>query len=477
MKKMRRSGVLLFASIAYSNLIPVASANSVVVDWDNAALASIRTTHPGPPIVARMLAIAHTCMYDAWAAYDGIAVGTRLGAALRRPAGERTGVHKRKAVSFAARDCLVDLFPSEAAYLDGVLADLGYNPANTSTNPKTPAGIGHLAAKAVISFRHHDGSNQLGDLYPGAYSDYTGYVPANTPDKINDPNRWQPLRVSNGQGGFVEQQFIAPQWEKVVPFALTSASEFDDQVSPPAQYPSGRYRKEVNQVISYSANLTDKQKVIAEYWADGPNSELPPGHWDLFAQFVSATYQYNIDQDVEMFFALNNAIFDASIVSWHLKRKDDYVRPVTAIHFLKAGKNIRAWAGPGKGTQVIRGEDWTPYQAPTVVTPPFPEYVSGHSIFSRTGAEILTMFTGSESFGNSVTIPAGSSRVEPGLVPARPVTLSWPTFKDAADEAGLSRRYGGIHFEDGDLRGRELAPEVAAQAWARAQAYFDGTAQ
>src|SRR5262249_40584130 len=112
----------------------------------------------------------------------------------------------------------------------------------------------------------------------------------------------------------------------------------------------------------------------------------------------------------------------------------------------------------------------------TVVTPPFPEFVSGHSTFSAAGAEILKQFTGSDRFDASVTVPVGSSRVEPGRVPATDVTLSWPTFSQAADEAGISRRYGGIHFEDGDLTGRALGRLVGAQVWEKALTYFNGTA-
>ncbi|MDQ6759359.1 MAG: hypothetical protein M3Z32_05755 [Acidobacteriota bacterium] len=103
--------------------------------------------------------------------------------------------------------------------------------------------------------------------------------------------------------------------------------------------------------------------------------------------------------------------------------------------------------------KIMNGNDWQPYQAKTVVTPPFPQYYSGH-IFSAARAEVLKLVTGSDAFGGSVKILAGSSRVEPGLVPASDVTLSWNTFSDAADEAGISRRYGGIHFVQGDLDAR-----------------------
>src|SRR3989440_9192873 len=153
--------------------------------------------------------------------------------------------------------------------------------------------------------------------------------------------------------------------------------------------------------------------------------------------------RHTLDQDVKLFFALGNAVFDAGIVAWDCKRAYDYVRPVTAVHFLFAGKKVRAWAGPYRGTRVIDGGDWAPYQPVTFVTPPFPEFISGHSAFSAAGAEVLKAFTGSDTFGASATVQAGSSKVEPGAVPATDVTLSWATFSDAADQAGVLRRYGG----------------------------------
>jgi len=137
---------------------------------------------------------------------------------------------------------------------------------------------------------------------------------------------------------------------------------------------------------------------------------------------------------------------------------------------------VVAWAGPHRGTRLISGEDWFPYQPTTFPTPPFPEYSSGHSTFSAAGAEILRLFTNSDRFGSSVTLPAGSSRTEPGTTPARDLTLSWATFSQAADQAGISRRFGGIHFEQGDLDGRSAGRMVARMAWDKAQSYFDGAA-
>jgi hypothetical protein len=228
-------------------------------------------------------------------------------------------------------------------------------------------------------------------------------------------------------------------------------------------------------VLRLSAGLTDRQKAIAEYWSDGPATELPPGHWCLLAHFVSRRDRHDLDADVKLYFALTNALFDAAIAAWDAKRAFDYVRPVTAIRYLFRGRRVRAWGGPYQGPRDIDGGEWHPYQPATFVTPPFAEFVSGHSTFSAAAAEVLKRFTGSDAFGASATIAAGSSRIEPGRTPAAEVVLAWDTFSAAADEAGLSRRFGGIHFEDGDLAGRALGRAVASAAWARASAHIDGT--
>jgi len=220
-----------------------------------------------------------------------------------------------------------------------------------------------------------------------------------------------------------------------------------------------------------NARLGDREKVVAGYWADGPRTETPPGRWCLFAQFVSLRDGHTADQDVKLFFALTNGLLDASVAVWEAKRYYDSPRPVTAIRFLFGGRPVRAWAGPFQGTQLVSGDVWQSY----IATPPFAECVSGHSAFSAASAEILRSFTGSDRFGAQVMIEAGSSAIEPGVVPAGSVTLAWRTFSEAADEAGLSRRYGGIHFEDGDLAGRLMGRQIGVLVWKTALSYFNGT--
>lgn len=459
---------------------------TIVVQWNNAALQGVRDSKLGPPMVARALAIVHTCIFDAWSAYDMKAVGTQLGGSLRRPKWEQTEVNKSKAISFAAYRASVDLFPTDkTTVFDPLMAALGYDRTDQSTDLSTPSGIGNVACNAVLTFRHNDGSNQLGNLTASGvpYADYTHYVPVNPPSTVpvnpatvNDVNRWQPLQYIDGSGKFVTQSFVGAQWTQVIPFSMRSADEFRSFIAMfgPARFGSAEFLEQAQELITLSANLTDRQKMIAEYWANGPHTELPPGHWDLFAQFISNRDEHNIDQDVKLFFALTNAIFDAGAAAWDTKRFSDSVRPATAIPFLFQGQQIKAWGGPYEGTIIEDGSEWIPYQLSTFPTPPFPEYISGHSAFSAAGAEVLRRFTHSDYFGASVTFPAGSSTIEPGAMPARDVTLFWETFTDAANEAGMSRRYGGIHFQLGDLVGRATGRLVAMQAWEKAESYING---
>ena len=454
---------------------------NAAIQWDNAVLQAIRNVGMGPTAASRAIAITHTCMYDAWATYDAVAVPTRPNG-IGRQAGKYTDA--TMAVSYAAYRALLDLFPSQASLFTTQMNAMGFDPSNTSTDTTTQVGVGNVAAQAVIAFRHTDGSNQLGNDPNGTpgvpYSDTSGYVPVNTPDQIIDPTRWQPLRVPNGNGGFVVQKYLTPHWGTVTPFALTSGSQFRP-AGPVRDATSSAYKSQADQILQYSANLNDQTKTIADYWANGPHTETPPGHWDVFAQFyiaqfLSLKYHHSLNNDVKMFFALSNALFDAGIACWDSKRAYDYVRPITAVHYLYTGKPVTAWAGYGKGTQTFDGGLWMPFQEPTIVTPPFPEYVSGHSTFSAAGAYILQQVTGFDLFVDSYLAEPGSSHIEPGITPMLAVVLYWPTLSSAADQAGLSRRYGGIHFQQGDLDARALGQQVAANGWSKAQSYFNGTA-
>jgi hypothetical protein len=499
--------------------IPPCDGDNVILRWDEELLSLIRAYPPqtGPTITARALGVLHTATYDAWAAYDPTAKVTQSAGPAQQTS-SNTLANKNVAISYAAYRVLIDLFPSPPfAPKGGYKAPdiflrevLGY-PANqpiddTVADPNataaTPAAVGNLAAKAVLAFRHTDGSNQL-----GGYADTTGYNPVNQWNKVNDRWRWQPLCVLTPAGVaaglppvrdptlscpdtspptyYALQKALTPQWGTVTPFSL-AASKY--RVTGPPKNADGTCcsTNDIVTAVNDTSNLSDSLKARAEYWADGPGSVFPPGHTAVFAQALSRKKGNSLDTDAKLFFLVGNAMMDAGIAAWYQKflgtwlgtsNKYDFVRPVTAIreYYKALGETTipNSWKGPNQGFGDVPVDQWLPYQALNVVTPGFPEYVSGHSTFTAAGATMLAQFNGSDTFGGSVTIKAHSSSYESNT-PATDVTLTWPTFSDASNDAGMSRRWGGIHFYTGDTHGRALGRQVAQNVWGTGQNYIKG---
>jgi hypothetical protein len=417
-------------------------------------------------------------------------------------------------------------------------------------------------------------------------------------------NRWQPLSLDKTvtQNGIPlpdkTQTFIGSQWGEVRPFAMSKAAPEDlyhDPGPPPQLGGAGdaELKAQVLQLIEMASFLTpddptlldispaslgnnplasnsgegyavnpatgqpyapqmtlrgDFGRVLAEYWADGPTSETPPGHWNLFANAVADAPGFErrfmdagpeldpLQWDVKIYFALNGAVHDAAIAGWGAKRKYDSARPITLIRGMaKYGQSsdptlpayhplglplkpglveiitpqsaalgqrhadlvrpgtsgnigdiaIFVWpGGPAdpktqiSGVKWVLGKAWVPYQRATFVTPAFPGYFSGHSVFSRSAAEVLAAMTGSEYFPGGLqeyVIPADKSLIhERG--PAQTVRLQWASYFDASDQAGQSRLWGGIHIEADDFTGRRIGHQIGLDAFAKAKAYFEGVA-
>ncbi len=442
-------------AVAYNDLSD-GTAN-VAVQWNDACVTAIKNTSTPPTVASRALAMVHTAMYDAWAAYDATAAGTLLDSPRKQGAGKGSDLNKSWAVSMAAYRTLLDLFPSQASAFTTLMVSNGYDPGVKTTDQSTPAGVGNAAAAAVLNFRHSDGSNQLGELGGAAYSDYTGYQNVNFPETLNDPNRWQPVRAADG----TVQKFLSPHWGKVTPFSLKSADQF--RPGPQAQAGTWLYQQRMRDAIRWQAEIDDRGKMLAEYWDDGANSETPPGHWNRLAEEISLRDLHSLDDDVKMYFVLNNALLDVSIAVWDTKRTYDAIRPMSAIRYYYAGQTIQGFGGAGVGITAIDGANWRSW----ITTAPHPEYPSGHSAFSSACAEVLKRFTGSDAFIKKVMFTAGSSKVDPGASPAAEVTMQWQTFSEVADDAGVSRRVGGIHNEEADFRSRTIGRQVAGTVWER----------
>jgi hypothetical protein len=537
---------------------------SVARRWDEALLDAIRRAVPAPTVHARNLFHTSAAMWDAWATYDPNAAGYFFKE--KHTASDVTAA-RNEAISYAAYRVLTSRYinavgaDASLSEFDDVMDSLCYPLDQTTTDGDAPAAIGNRIATTVIAYGLADGSNEA-----DGYTD-PDYAPVNPPlvvaqsgTSMPDPNRWQPLQLEHmiSQNGIPVvngvQQFVGPHWGGVKGFALpdggrdrlpldpgppprlgdaTSDQAFKDQAvevlrdSAALDYTSGTtidispgalgnntlgtndghgrpFNPSTGQPYPPDlANQGDFTRSLAEFWADGPNSETPPGHWNVLANTASdqlgthlqvggagATVD-RLQWDVKLYLALNGAVHDAAIAAWGAKGYYDSVRPISMIRYLGQqgrlplepnlvtldanGQNmVRAWRPGGVAWQPAA--DWVPYQAPTFVTPSFASYFSGHSTFSRAAAEVLAGFTGSEYFPGGLgefVVAAGSLKFEAG--PTDDVALQWATYYDAADQAGVSRLYGGIHIRADDFTGREAGAECGTAAWSLAQRYFAGS--
>src|SRR5213082_898492 len=393
---------LFLACIAAINLgssIGTPANGDVVTDWNNATLDAIRTGRTPPPIASRSLAILHVSIYDA---VNGIA---RTNEPYLVQSSAPSSASREAAASAAAHQALVNLFPAAASSFDALHAAIL---AAIPNGPQKTAGIvwGEFVANQILAARANDGWNAT--------------VP---PPGGSGPGVWVPTPPA-----FLP--YLLPQWGFVLPFAMSSSSQF--RPPGPPSLDSQQYAADYNEVKELGAAVdstrTEEQTQIALFWADGAGTETPPGHWNSIAQLISDMQGNTLEQNARLFALLNIAMADAAICAWDAKYTFDFWRPVTAIAFAEPELN------------------WMSF----IVTPPFPDYVSGHSTFSAAAATVLPLFYGTED----LPFTTGSDFL-PG------VYRSFPTCLDAAEEAAVSRIYGGIHFRSASEDGLHAGISIA----------------
>src|SRR4029077_9861931 len=271
-------------------LISTVAQADVVTDWNNAALDAICAGHTSPPIASRSLAILHVSIYDA---VNGIA---RTHKPYLVQSAVPASASREAAASAAAHDALVNLFPANASSFDTLHAAIL---AAIPDGPHKTAGIvwGEFVASQILAARANDGSNAIVQP-PGG----------------SGPGVWIPTPPA-----FLP--YLLPQWGFVVPFGMSSSSQF--RPPGPPSLDSQRYAADYEEVKQLGAAVgstrTADQTEIALFWADGAGTETPPGHWNSIAQIIGASQGTTMEENARLFALLNIAMADAAICSWDAK--------------------------------------------------------------------------------------------------------------------------------------------------------------
>jgi PAP2 superfamily/Bacterial Ig-like domain len=388
--------------------VDTAGAIDPVLLWNQTVRQAIRTDASNPTSASRDMAMVQAAIFDV---VNAIENRTGYYVTLAAPA----GVSIEASIAGAAHQVLSYLFPAQHALFDAVLStSLAQVPDGSGET--NSVNFGRQVGQAIIELRANDGWDEFEEHRPGT-----------------DSGDWQPSEPMYAVA-------LDPQWATMQPWTMSSP----DQFLPPGPPSLGslRWANAYNEVKSLgarnSAARTADQLQIARFWAGGPGTSTPPGHWNLIAEQVATAAGNSIAENARLFAMLNIALADAAIVAWNSKFADDFWRPITAIH-----------SGLTDDNELTDADStWQPL----LITPPFPEYISGHSTFSGAAATVMTALFGSD-FAFSVT--------SEGLAG---VTRSFTSFDEAAAEAGRSRVYGGIHYEfsnaDGQAAGKALANYV-----------------
>ncbi|MBM4005276.1 MAG: phosphatase PAP2 family protein, partial [Planctomycetes bacterium] len=388
--------------------LDVAQVDDPVLVWNQILLEAIRLDATPPPIASRGMAMVQAAVVDV---INSIEQKPSLYVALPAAA----GASAEAGVIAAAHRVVSYLFPAQTAEFDARRTSSLLTIADGAAKTDGIA-LGEAIADAMIALRSGDGWDAFVPYLPGS-----------------EPGDWLPTAPMFAPA-------LLPQWGDVQPFALRDGAEFRP-IGPPL-LSSIEYASAWNEVRQLGAasggTRTAEQTTIARFWADGGGTYTPPGHWNEIAATVARDFGNGLADNARLFAALNLAMADSGIAAWDAKYAAEFWRPITAIQQAQLDGN----------PATVADSSWTPL----LVTPPFPEYVSGHSTFSGAAAAILAGF-----FGDEITFDSET----PGLTGE---TRTFTSFTQAAEEAGRSRIYGGIHFQfsnaDGQALGRSIAGVV-----------------
>ncbi|WP_246780348.1 vanadium-dependent haloperoxidase [Rhizobium sp. AQ_MP] len=408
---------------AYASTV---GADKVMRDWYRLILELVRHTPTySPPVASRAFG------YLGVTAYEALASGDRSMTSLAGQLNGLTPVRQRQGgMAYDEAVVMQAALSSAAREFFGNTGPTGQRALNRMTE-KLSAEVSAGLAPDLVARSHAYGESISAHILAWSLQDGGAKVEnMGFPLEFalgSRPESWVPTSLINQQ-----QLPLLPKWGENRPFAMPTGNACP--LPPPPAYSEEKgsdFYKEALEVYETVKNLTPEQRAIARFWSDDPMlSPTPPGHWIVIALKVLDERKASAAEHADLLARLGITLADAFIGCWHSKFEYDLLRPVTYIK------------------RVI-----DPKWEPVLITPPFPEYPSGHSTQSGAAATVLTAFFG-ENFAFT------DSTHEKDKLPNR----SFKSFWDAANEAGISRLYGGIHFRAAIERGLDQGRCIGEKA-------------
>ena len=476
--------------------ITTAVAEGNVRDIDN---------RPGPTISARLYAMVGAAAYEAWQTTESL----------------HNSTIKLENYSPLNPNKITDR--KQKNFLNNLISETIFKTATSKHSGLTPEGLSRLSQFATTSNTGKSYSGKVDTLSSQISQKITNifkrdgydlpadYTAINSLEKLTNIDAWTPEYNASDNAESGKQSYLTPRWGEIKPFLISAKklSRITKSVDEPQHFLLNKedsydlakgtltegstgetfeinpslvgshinpdFIKQAQQIIQFSQDLKDTKqgrinKATAEFWENGMGTPFPPGMWLVVGQATSLAHHFDIEKDAKLFLGLGTSLHGAGISAWDVKRRENYTRPVRTIRELSRlglltdedpntpGSQFRAFNRATGHIDLISGIDFETYQSPSRgYSPPFAEYTSGHSTFSSSAAAFLSRFSGQEEFPWNITMnivfpfPNGEGKK---------VRLKYDDLNAASEAAGISRLYGGIHFEDANSNGLAAGDEI-----------------
>jgi hypothetical protein len=449
----------------------------IIEKWLNIMLRTIRYENLGPTYTARFLYLVSTIIYYTFACFNKAKNNCIVEKELQMIYLEEKDTNFAECIIFYSMEYLYDL--------------LGYNKKYFQTTERAITNRTTMVIENIKRFldrRNNDGWKKadIQQPYPNGNVFIDVENAQNLPALLIEPKKWTPLKHKNG----IIQKYLTPDWGKVTPLEtldITKYAKISEE-----NLPNANMDLKIEEVLKEYENLNDTKRMIAEYFQGG--QVTPPGIWNVWGLYAIKAKEMPVLEVAKFFYLLNSTLFMASIAAWDVKKTLFQARPIQAIRLLRPVRKVVNFDGT-----LIDNTMWKTFQQQDLQSPNFSSSISGHSTFSSSAAvifdkffpgnlssyefkpftaehcEMITALLKDNYYPNTVKtimVKTGSSAVAHDTTtrrfPLSSCKIEFNNWRHLAELSGISRIYGGIHYQEDNHTGLIIGEEIGRDILNRA---------